>query len=72
MCHTGKERFANILENKQNKKWGEENKLGMKAIPKDLCFIFYVFFFCEYRFFCSSLLLGLFRYTKACIYLFIV
>lgn len=45
MCHTGKERFANILENKQNKKWGEENKLGMKAIPKDLCFIFYVFFF---------------------------
>lgn len=74
MCHTGKERFANILENKQNKtKMGRGKQAWHESYTKR--FVFYilcVFFFVNIVFFFSSLLLGLFRYTKACIYLFIV
>lgn len=73
MCHTGKERFANILENKQNKtKMGRRKQAWHESYTKRFVFYILCVFFCEYRFFFSSLLLGLFRYTKACIYLFIV
>lgn len=47
MCHTGKERFANILENKQNKtKMGRRKQAWHESYTKR--FVFYilcVFFF---------------------------
>uniref|UniRef100_A0A8D8FZQ6 (northern house mosquito) hypothetical protein n=1 Tax=Culex pipiens TaxID=7175 RepID=A0A8D8FZQ6_CULPI len=54
MCHTGKERFANILENNQQQKMGRKKQAWHESYTKRFVFYILCVFFVNIVFFCSS------------------